>query len=295
MLGKRHRTRDRAAGRYGQSPKATLRSAAEARPADREQHPEREAGLAEQDRGLGRGGVVREPRDHPAQVDERDAVPQLLLGAGVVADRHELRDDREDLALLLADVLVEQVEHLGHRAGQPAGGLEVVRGGRDGGGSGARAGQDRVDHAVVVGQLGEVDGGARGGGDHRPDDPVLVVVVGVDLVAELTDVLPQRGGPGRREDHGTAGDPVGQVGHRAGVRQHRPVHQAVAGEVHLRLAVAARGHRGGGGAGHREPPGALGRDRTAQLSPAALAADLRSAARGPLAGRLDRRSNPEPS
>ena len=40
--------------------------------------------------------------------------------------------------------------------------------------------------------------------------------------------------------------------------EHRPVHQAVAGEVHLRLAVATRGHRGGGGAGHREPPGGAG-------------------------------------
>ena len=48
------------------------------------------------------------------------------------------------------------------------------------------------------------------------------------------------------QGRGAAGHPVGQVGQRPDVGEHRAVHQPDRGQVHLGLAVAARRDRGGG-------------------------------------------------
>jgi hypothetical protein len=98
-------------------------------------------------------------------------------------------------------------------------------------------GLDGVEHAVVVGELGQVDVRARPPLENRPEHVVLGAVMVVDTVAEVAQVRRDRRGPAPVEDSAT-----GQGGRELGQPVEVAEHGAVR-EEQFRGFLVHGGHR----------------------------------------------------
>nr|WP_238588927.1 hypothetical protein [Pseudonocardia sp. HH130629-09] len=203
-----------------------------------------------------------EPQARPGLLHLRDdGVP---VGGGQVAFDH-----REQVAFLGVEVLVDLVADHGQpvreqpRRPRPAGSL---RRGDDSRRRLAHGGQQRVEAAVVVAELGQVDGVSRVPGDHRPGDLVLGDVVAVDLVLQMCQPGLQRAGAPVRAGR-AVGDRAGGVGEAVQVGAHDAVGEGDADQV---------GGTGVAGGGHRGSPTGSGRSVSRHRRPCAhpLAGDL---------------------
>ena len=98
-----------------------------------------------------------------------------------------------------------------------------------------------LDRPVVIGQRGQVNGLPGGGGDHRPQNLVLVLVVGADLGEQRRGVAAD--GARLRGRCAAAGD-LGQAGGEPPqVLAYRPVDHHHRSEVRLRLRRGLRPER----------------------------------------------------
>ena len=159
-----------------------------------QQDPRRPAAGGQQPAQLVRLRVPRQPRRGEPAAGPGGLALDLLLAPSVGLGRQVAPHGREDLLLFVGDVLLEHVAQFADRCAQSSGRARFrAEAGHGLGGPAER----RVDRLMVVGQRGQVHGLPGGGGDHRPDDVVLAVLVGEDLGQQRRGVAADGARPGR--------------------------------------------------------------------------------------------------
>ena len=188
------------------------------------------AGGGRQPAQLVRLRVPRQPRRGEPAAGPGGLALDLPLAPPVSLGRHVAPHGGEDLLFFVGDVFLEHVAQVADRCAQSSGRARFRA--EAGHGLGDPA-ERRVDRLMVVGQRGQVHGLPGGGGDHRPDDVVLAVLVGEDLGHERSGVAADGAGLGGRPVLG--GDLAEAGGEPPQVLANRPVDYHDGGEVRLRL------------------------------------------------------------